>query len=325
MRGRGRWTRAAGIGGITCALVFGLWAGAAPEPPVLLIYGFQPIPGFRATDLWTRLAEQLSGRPVSDARPVTLEPGHTLFALQGAGPAGRDVYISDYTLRYEPTMRDLRFYARRIADEIAWITANAGSGRVDLVAHSMGGLIARAYLEASDFAPIIGSPGFPDYGLRYRGDVRTLVTLATPHHGTEFASSGVWFGTLSNQLAPDSEFLRRLNLAPDEDPQSALNPGVRYASFAGQSCLGCGLRRDEDDCLRACIVEGLAWRGSDLVILMESAYLPGAENYPCLGMNHVDLREHPAVCEAIAALLDGRPVPKRLFRSDSLRDLVDHD
>jgi len=298
--------------------------GTAEGIPVLLIYGFQPVPGFRAPVLWTALAERLSGNRIESAQEVVLESGHAFHVLPSVSAADRDVYISDYTIRFEPTMRDLRFYACRVADEIAWITTTTGASRVDLVAHSMGGLIARAYIEAADFDDVLGRSGFPDYGLAYRGDVRTLITLATPHHGMAFAPPGSWFGTLSNQLAAGSDFLRLLNESSDPgDPRAALVPDVRYISLAGQSCLGCGLRRDEADCLRACLTEGIAWRGSDLVVLMESAFLPGAENHPCLGMDHVDLREHPVVCEAIVSLLDGRAIPEQLLSSESLRTFVD--
>ena len=61
--------------------------------------------------------------------------------------------------------------------------------------------------------------------------------------------------------------------------------------MAGQSCLGCGIRLDEAACLEACIDEGLRWRGSDLVIMMASAFLPEAENTALIGLDR--LIEHP--------------------------------
>ena len=106
------------------------------------------------------------------------------------------MYLSHYAGSLEPTVRDLRYYAARLADEIAWVKNATGAAGVDLVGHSMGGLVARCYVETADFASLLGGPGFPDYGTTYRGDVRTLVTLATPHHGTPFAGLGAWLGPL---------------------------------------------------------------------------------------------------------------------------------
>ena len=41
---------------------------AALSPlPVILIYGFQPVPGFYPPQLWAEFAEELSGRPVGEA------------------------------------------------------------------------------------------------------------------------------------------------------------------------------------------------------------------------------------------------------------------
>lgn len=74
--------------------------------------------------------------------------------------------------------------------------------KIDIVAHSMGGLIARYYVKR------LG-------GDRY---VRNLVTLGTPHHGTSMAIPGILaLGAFSRavwQLAPMSPFIRRLKVGP---------------------------------------------------------------------------------------------------------------
>lgn len=76
------------------------------------------------------------------------------------------------------------------------IDASIGGGRIDLVAHSMGGLIARYYLQ--------------QLGGARRVD--RLITLGTPHRGTHaanFIPSG-----LVRQLLPDGPFIRQLNALP---------------------------------------------------------------------------------------------------------------
>lgn len=76
------------------------------------------------------------------------------------------------------------------------IDAGVGGGRIDLVAHSMGGLVARGYLQ------LLG-------GARR---VDRLITLGTPHHGTHAANFIP--SALVRQLLPGSPFLAHLNAQP---------------------------------------------------------------------------------------------------------------
>lgn len=67
--------------------------------------------------------------------------------------------------------------ARQLADRLdAVVEAHGADVEISLVVHSMGGLIARYYLESGAFAD---RPGF--------GRVRRLVSLATPHRGAPLA------------------------------------------------------------------------------------------------------------------------------------------
>ena len=63
----------------------------------------------------------------------------------------------------------------------AVLSANPGMSKVILVAHSMGGLAAREYLQglSTDYATLKGIP--------YRGDVYKLITVGTPHQGSYMA------------------------------------------------------------------------------------------------------------------------------------------
>ncbi|MDD4904404.1 MAG: hypothetical protein PHX77_07900, partial [Candidatus Bipolaricaulis sp.] len=287
-----------------------------PRIPVILVYGFQPAPGFVPTRVWEAFGERLSGRPMVEAERCTIDKAHSIYVLAAADTAHDDVYISHYAGSLEPTVRDLRYYAARLADEVAWVKEVEGVDAVDLVGHSMGGLIARCYVEASDFEPLLGEPDFEDYGTVFRNDVRTLVCLATPHHGAAVAAFGSWLGPLLAELAPDSRLLQALN--EPAVPGGAIAPSVRYVSMAGQSCFGCGLLRDEEVCLRECVADGLAWSGSDLVVSMASAYLADAENTACLGMDHVAMHIHPVLADAVAAVLAGHPAPTVLLADPRL-------
>ncbi|NNN36900.1 alpha/beta fold hydrolase, partial [Streptomyces sp. S3(2020)] len=72
------------------------------------------------------------------------------------------------SLNYSPLTCDIRTAAELLGRHIAEICERTGSKQVDVVGHSLGGLIARYYVQC------LGGD------LR----VRTLVTLGTPHSGT---------------------------------------------------------------------------------------------------------------------------------------------
>jgi pimeloyl-ACP methyl ester carboxylesterase len=75
------------------------------------------------------------------------------------------------SLNYSPLTCDIRVAAELLGRHIEEVCERTGSSRVDIVGHSLGGLIARYYAQ------------------RLGGDarVRTLVTLGTPHAGTRVA------------------------------------------------------------------------------------------------------------------------------------------
>jgi len=270
--------------------------------------------------LWEAMAELLSGNQIQNSEEIVLDEDYTFFHLPAVDLDHRHVFISGFALDHEPTVRDIRFYSVRVADEIAWIVSALEYEQVDTVGYSMGGLIARAYIEAEDFIEVLGDADFPDYGAAYRGDVRMLVTLATPHHGITYATFGEWLGASVRQMSPGSRFLILLNQKGAIEPGSSrLHPDVIYVTFAGQSCLGCTLRPDEETCLRDCAKEGRLWRGADGLVLMESARLAGASNHACISLEHTAMRGHPAVCAAVAATLDGQFVPEIIYTSPEFR------
>jgi pimeloyl-ACP methyl ester carboxylesterase len=82
--------------------------------------------------------------------------------------------------------------AERLRRRIEEICNGEGSPKVDLITHSMGGIVARIALE--------------DEATRAR--VATLVTMATPHTGTHLARLATTPRTLD--LRPDSSVIQRL-------------------------------------------------------------------------------------------------------------------
>ncbi len=110
--------------------------------------------------------------PPDDAHlPVVLLHGfidnRSVFVLlrRSLAQHGRRQIVS---LNYSPLTCDIRTAAELLGRHLEEICERTGSEQVDIVGHSLGGLIARYYAQ------------------RLAGDrrVRTLVTLGTPHAGT---------------------------------------------------------------------------------------------------------------------------------------------
>ncbi|MEU6193134.1 alpha/beta fold hydrolase [Streptomyces sp. NPDC047061] len=112
--------------------------------------------------------------PVRPAPPVVLLHGfidnRSVFVLLRRALAQHGGQRVE-SLNYSPLTCDIRTAAELLGRHIEEICERTGSGRVDIVGHSLGGLIARYYVQ------------------RLGGDlrVRTLVTLGTPHSGTRVA------------------------------------------------------------------------------------------------------------------------------------------
>jgi len=163
----------------------------------------------------------------------------------------------------------------RVVDQAVRAT---GAGTVDLIGFSMGGVVVRTYV-----AELGGA-----------SRARYVVTLASPHHGTDlaglaaFADPSACTGACA-QLAPESEFLAELN-EPDETP-------------TGPAFVTVWTERDET------------------VTPPESAELDGALNIKiqdvCPGsrIGHGEVVRDPAVLGLIVETLSGRvaevPPPDR--------------
>lgn len=170
--------------------------------PLLLVHGYVCNRGY-----WTKLSRQL-------ARAGIVHDGVDL----------------------EPIGADIEEFVPQVALAIAELCARTGSDRVILVAHSMGGLVARAWLR--------------HYGA---ARVARIITIGTPHHGTALANlaaganarqmsrvDGTPSGWLAQLAASETPELRALitSIYSHHDnivaPQSSAQlPGARNIAFGG--------------------------------------------------------------------------------------------
>ena len=158
-------------------------------------------------------------------------------------------YITHYDVGdYAVSVRNdegIENYAIRLKEIIELAMQKTGKGKVVLVAHSMGGLVAREYVD------LFGSQ-----------NVDKLITVNTPNHGV-IGRTSEWctlFGSARecSELSGNSILLSRLNAKP-------LPKGLPVYSVRSTGC-----RMENGN-------EG------DGVVTNESAYLEGAENYEIKG------------------------------------------
>ncbi len=104
------------------------------------------------------------------------------------------------TLNYSPLTDDVRVVAERLEALVEALCIETGYERVHVIGHSMGGLVARYFVQ------------------RMGGDsrVHTLVTLGTPHQGSELAK--LVPHPVARQMRPGSDILAEL---------AAPSPGCR--------------------------------------------------------------------------------------------------
>jgi pimeloyl-ACP methyl ester carboxylesterase len=97
-----------------------------------------------------------------------------------------------WTLNYHVLTQDLRTAARRLEQTVEAICEQTGYERIHVIGHSMGGIIARYYVQ------------------RMGGDerVHTLVTLGSPHGGTRAAR--LMPRGVCGQLRPNSDVIAEL-------------------------------------------------------------------------------------------------------------------
>jgi triacylglycerol lipase len=168
-----------------------------------------------------------------------------------------------YAVNLEPIWGSIDTMVPGLAAKLDEIVAATGKRDLVIVAHSMGGLVTRAYM-ATRAAHIAE-------GSARSAHIRALVTIGSPHHGTVMSSAGV--GQCVREMSVNSAWLAALEKA--ELGADAVRP--RTVSIYS--------------------------RNDDLVVPPESACLDWAENVPFEGVGHVGTLFSRPVAERVIAEL----------------------
>ena len=194
--------------------------GARNKVPILLVHGYVCNSG-----LWMTFRRRLAAAGLGPIYTVTLAP---VFG-------GIDVLVPKLTARIDT------------------ICTETGAKKIMIVAHSMGGLVVRAYLAETASSR-----------------VAKLVTMGSPHHGTEFARLG--FDINAGQMGERSEWLETL-----ED--------IEAANDSHPATLSIYTLND------------------DIVYPPESSVLAWAENVPVSAIGHMGLVFSEAVANRVIRFL----------------------
>ncbi|HYV57291.1 MAG TPA: alpha/beta fold hydrolase [Candidatus Nitrosopolaris sp.] len=197
-------------------------------------------------------------------RPVILLHGygqHTANFLWLGRQLRRDGWLHLYSVRHTPVGGDIGRSAARLGRAIERIRRESCATEVDIIAHSMGGLVARAFICQAGAA----------------SGVARLITLGTPHQGTEVLRS-LGRDPMIGQMRPGSPFLSQL-AATDTAPETVDCTSIYSADDA-------------------------------IVAPPANAYYPGAHNIEVRGLGHMSLLFSRRVYELVRENL-GAELPSR--------------
>jgi triacylglycerol lipase len=126
--------------------------------PILLVHGY-----FSNRGMWCRFRQRMHAA--------------------GIGPV--------FTIDLEPPFASINTFAAQLAKRIDDVCESNGAAKVFVIAHSMGGLVTRAYIQRDGRQRISG-----------------FVSLGSPHHGSTLAVLGL--GACVRQIRPRSDWLNEL-------------------------------------------------------------------------------------------------------------------
>jgi uncharacterized alpha/beta hydrolase family protein len=235
--------------------------------PLLLLHGFNPSYSKRISEFSFKEMQDVIAYDLNYTNKGILIPETTCAELQYTeNPIV--IRASYYSLRNPLEIEQYAINLKKMIDTIRHCT---GAEKVDLITHSMGGIISRYYIQNLD-----------------NQSVRKLIILAAPNHGKlynigrisdYFIDSGESkFAIDFIQLSENHNFMKQLN-------ENETMPDIDYYTIAGKT--------DEK---------------GDYLVLLESVQLQGAKENKIVECNHFFIN-NPKLCkdayELVKAMLTG--------------------
>ncbi|MBD3355246.1 alpha/beta fold hydrolase [Candidatus Woesearchaeota archaeon] len=183
------------------------------EPPLILVHGFNPVYNPRIGELsFKEMQFRLSDGLGYEDRGIYIT-NMSCASIRGEKIVIRFSYFDNLQ---NPTIEE---YTRDFGDAVERIKNCTGAEKVDIVSHSMGGVVARNYIRTID-----------------NSSIRKLIMLGTPNHGglyniAEFADrlAEEWdynFSIDFIELSENNEFMKELNEVETVE-------GIEYYTAAG--------------------------------------------------------------------------------------------
>ncbi len=247
------------------------------DKPVLLVHGFNGDP-----DNWSNMRTWLTRGSENKDGGIVKGTGSNI------DPNGK-VFTMEFARPFNPVSNN----ASELRQAIDRITAATGAKEVDVVAHSMGGLDTRLYLDQGN------------------EKVDKLVMIATPNHGSVLADLDLKFREWGlNTMPKEDDPLIRQSLRDLGEVREGNNPNL--------TLLNQNFDRQKSRA-KMLIVAGngrptLATRyrvtiKGDTTVSRESATMPGVPMRNIWGVNHGGVKEHPDALRMTAVFLTDAPLP----------------
>ena len=174
-----------------------LYAGLSPaqKRPIVLVHGLN-----RSGRMWA-VSDDGHGNLISGTRSMVE------FLRTNGYP---NLYLNTFR---DTRNKSLSENAKLLKIWIRTAKKHFNARNVDIITHSMGGLIARAYIQEMD-----SNDGKKSQPVRYEGDVANLIMIAAPHLGSPLANSIPsfmnWYArrTLLEGGGPDLRYLNSRSL-----------------------------------------------------------------------------------------------------------------
>ena len=235
---------------------------AAAEWPVLFIHGF-----CSSAETWNETLPQLSTRRFGTDVPRVYESIIGKAASRTLVAAGTNTFRIDFSdlsggfdllaVANVPTVRKAG-ELKAVIDAMKLFT---GAPKVILVAHSLGGLAARAYIQG------IGQ-NRKGATMPYGGDVAALVMISTPNQGSVLANLS---GKPEAEACTLADTANLRDLQPASDLLAQLNSRPWPAGTAVHSIVSNNAGRDSDDVVTV--------ESQDLTALPQFRAVPDAKRW----------------------------------------------